>query len=62
MASNDYKPGKNKFTGKITAVTIDTKPPNLSATDKKAVEDAEEVAATVSLITEALGILRDGAV
>jgi hypothetical protein len=47
MVSNDYKPGENKFTGKITAVTIDTKPPNLSATDKKAVEDAGWVAATV---------------
>jgi hypothetical protein len=28
-------------------VTIDTKPSNLSAADEKAVEDAEDVAATV---------------
>ena len=47
MVSNDYKPGENKFTGKIVKVTIDTKPSNLSAADKKAVEDAEEVAATI---------------
>ena len=47
MVSNDYKPGENKFTGKIVKVTIDTKPSNLSATDKKAVEDAEEVAGTI---------------
>jgi arylsulfatase A-like enzyme len=45
--SNDYKQGDNKFTGKIISVTIDTKPSNLSAADKKAVEDAEEVAATI---------------
>jgi len=47
MVSNDYKPGENKFTGKITRVTIDTQPSNLSAADKKTVEDAEEVAATI---------------
>jgi len=47
MVSNDYKPGENKFTGKIVKVTIDTQPPNLSASDKKSVEDAEEVAATI---------------
>jgi arylsulfatase len=47
MVSTDYKPGENKFTGKIVKVTIDTKPSNLSAADKKAVEDAEEEAATV---------------
>ncbi|PYK53187.1 MAG: arylsulfatase [Verrucomicrobia bacterium] len=45
--SNDYKQGDNKFTGKIEKVTIDTKPSNLSAADKKAVEDAEEVAAAI---------------
>jgi hypothetical protein len=28
-------------------VTIDTKPSNLSPVDKKAVEDAEDVAATI---------------
>jgi arylsulfatase A-like enzyme len=47
MVSNDYKPGENKFTGKIIKVTIDTKPSNLSATDKKTVEDAGDVAATI---------------
>jgi len=47
MVSNDYKPGENKFTGKIMKVTIDTKPSNLSAADKKAVEDAGDVAATI---------------
>jgi len=45
--SNDYKQNDNKFTGKIFKVTIDTKPSNLSAADKKAVETAEEVAATI---------------
>src|SRR5205823_6348744 len=34
MVSNDYKPGENKFTGKIEKVTIDTKPTNLSAADE----------------------------
>jgi arylsulfatase A-like enzyme len=47
MVSNDYQAGKNKFTGKIVSVTIDVKPSNLSATDKKSVEDAEEVAETI---------------
>jgi arylsulfatase len=47
MVSNDYKPGENKFTGKIVSLTIDTKPSNLNAADKKTVEDAEEVAATI---------------
>jgi arylsulfatase len=47
MVSNDYKPGENKFTGKIVNVTIDTKPSNLSAADEKKVEEAEEVAATI---------------
>lgn len=45
--SNDYKPAENKFTGKIMKVTIDTKPSNLSAADKKAVEDGEEMAAVI---------------
>ncbi len=45
--SSDYKQGDNKFTGKIDKVTIDTKPSNLSPADKKAVEDAEEVAAAI---------------
>jgi arylsulfatase len=47
MVSNDYKPGENKFTGKIINVTIDTKPSNLSAADKKTVEDVEEEAAVI---------------
>jgi arylsulfatase len=47
MVSNDYKPGENKFTGKIEKVAIDTKPSNLSATDKKTVEAAEDIAATI---------------
>ena len=42
--SKDYKPLDNKFTGKIFKVTIDAKPSNLSAKDKKAVADAEEEA------------------
>src|SRR6266550_2090035 len=45
--SNDYKQNDNKFTGKIISVTIDTKPSNLSQADKKAVEDAEEIAVTI---------------
>jgi arylsulfatase A-like enzyme len=45
--SNDYKQGDNKFTGKIEKVTIDTKPSNLSAVDKKAIKDAEEEAAII---------------
>jgi arylsulfatase len=47
MVSNEYRPGENKFTGKILRVTIDTKPSNLSAADNKAVEEAEETAATI---------------
>jgi arylsulfatase len=47
MVSNDYKPGENKFTGRIINVTINTKPSDLNAADKKAVEDAEEVAAAI---------------
>ena len=47
MVSNDYQPGENKFTGKIIKVTIDTKPSTLSAADKKTVDDAGEVAATI---------------
>src|SRR5204862_5166359 len=45
--SNDYKQGDNKFTGKIVKVTIDTKPSNLSAADKKAVKDVGENAAAI---------------
>ena len=47
MVSNDYQPGENKFTGKIINVTIDAKPSNLSAADKKTVEDVEEEAAVI---------------
>ena len=47
MVSNDYKLGENKFTGKIEKVTVDTKPSNLSAADKKTVESAEDIAATI---------------
>jgi len=36
-----------KFTGKIEKVTIDTKPSNLGAADKKIVETAEDIAATI---------------
>jgi len=41
MVSNDYKPGDNRFTGKIIKVTIDTTPSNLNEADKKSVEAAE---------------------
>jgi hypothetical protein len=37
----------NKFTGKIIKVTIDTRSSKLTAADKKAVEDAEELPATI---------------
>jgi hypothetical protein len=47
IVSNDYKPGENKFTGKIEKVTIDTKPSTLSAADQKIVETAEDIAATI---------------
>ena len=45
--SNDYKQGDNKFTGKVVKVTIDVKPSQLDAADKKAVEDAKDAAAIV---------------
>jgi arylsulfatase len=45
--SNDYKQGDNKLTGKIFKVTIDTKPSNLNEADKKTVETAEDIAATI---------------
>ena len=45
--SNDYKEGDNKFTGTILKVTVDVKPSQLSPTDKKAVEDAEDAATIV---------------
>jgi arylsulfatase len=45
MVSNDYKPGENKFTGKIVNVTINTAPTNLSTADTKAVKESIELAA-----------------
>ena len=45
--SNDYKERDNKFTGTIKKVTVDVKPLNLSAQDKKKVDDegdAEQIA------------------
>jgi hypothetical protein len=44
---HDYKPGENKSASKIFKVTIDTKPSNLSEADKKTVEIAEDIAATI---------------
>ena len=41
--SNDYKERDNKFTGTIKKVTVDVKPLNLSAKDKKAIDDGEDV-------------------
>src|SRR5207248_9994144 len=41
--SNDYKERDNKFTGMIKKVTVDVKPLNLSAQDKKKAEDAGDV-------------------
>jgi len=46
--SKDYKQGDNKFTGKIVKVTIDVKPAELSAADKKAVEIGREVGAAIT--------------
>jgi hypothetical protein len=37
----------NKFTGRVLKVTIDTQPSNLTAADRKAVEDAQDAAAAV---------------
>jgi len=45
--SNDYKEGDNKFTGTILKVTVDVKPSQLSPSDKKAVEDAEDAASII---------------
>jgi hypothetical protein len=45
--SNDYKQGDNKFRGNIISIMIDTQPSNLSAADKKAVEHAQDGAATI---------------
>jgi hypothetical protein len=43
--SNDYKERDNKFTGTIKKITVDVKPFNLSAKDKKQIEDQEDAAA-----------------
>ena len=45
--SNDYKEGDNRFTGRIVKVTIDVKASPLSATDKKAAEDAKKAASVI---------------
>ncbi len=41
--SNDYRERDNKFTGTIKKVTVDVKPFNLSAKDKKKIEDEGDV-------------------
>jgi arylsulfatase A-like enzyme len=41
--SNDYKERDNKFTGTIKKITVDAKPFDLSAEDKKKAEDAGDV-------------------
>jgi len=41
--SNDYKERDNKFTGTIRKITVDVKPLNLSAQDKKKIEDEGDV-------------------
>src|SRR5881227_503033 len=43
--SNDYKERDNKFSGTIKKVTVDVKPFNLGAKDKKDIEDEEDAAA-----------------
>jgi hypothetical protein len=43
--SNDYKERDNKFTGTIKKITVDVKPFNLGAKDKKDIEDKEDAAA-----------------
>jgi arylsulfatase len=43
--SNDYKERDNKFTGTIKKITVDVKPFNLGAKDKKQIEDQEGAAA-----------------
>jgi len=45
--SNDYKERDNKFTGTIKKITVDVKPFNLNAKDKKEIDDggdAKEIA------------------
>jgi arylsulfatase len=43
--SNDYKERDNKFTGTIKKITVDVKPFNLGAKDKKQIEDEQDAAA-----------------
>jgi hypothetical protein len=43
--SNDYKERDNKFTGTIKKITVDVKPFNLDAKDKKQIEDEQDAAA-----------------
>jgi arylsulfatase A-like enzyme len=44
MVSNDYVPGKNRFTGRIVKVTVDVKPIAMGAGDQKLIKDAEAAA------------------
>ena len=41
--SSDYQEMDNKFTGAIKRITVDVKPVNLSAQDKKEIEDKGDV-------------------
>jgi hypothetical protein len=41
--SSDYQERDNKFTGTIKKITVDVKPLNLSAQDKKEIGDKEDV-------------------
>jgi arylsulfatase len=44
MVSDDYKPGENRFTGRIVKVTVDTKSPAMGAGGKKQIDDARAAA------------------
>jgi hypothetical protein len=48
MVSNDYAPGRNAFTGKIVKVTVEVKPLELSASDRKSVDATAEAAAVAN--------------
>jgi hypothetical protein len=41
--SNDYPERDNRFTGTIKKITVDVKPFNLGAKDKKEIDDQEDV-------------------
>ncbi len=43
--SSDYKQGENKFTGKISKVTVAVQPTGLNPADQKSVEDADDAVA-----------------